>query len=151
MSNVSGPMKNVLSREQEPSAGRQKLLSRLYPGHKNRMASHSHRIKAELRFHKERPDSEATFIDPGVKIPAKAFDALRLRAFQLAFRRGEDIFDPVKRFARAIVDSSQPVDDHDALDQWYQQIKLQQEEANKVRYRKAAAKKEAQEVEHANV
>ncbi len=151
MSNVSGPMKNVLSREQETSAGRQKLLSRLYPGHQNRMVSHSHRIQPKLRFHKEHSDSEATYIDPGVKIPAKAFDALRFRAFQMSFKRRDDIFDPVKRFARAIVDSSRPIQDQNALCDWYQQIKLQQEEANKARYKKAAAKKEAREVAHACV
>ena len=140
------PLKNILSREQKPSEGRNELLSRLYPGHQNRMASHSHRVKAELRGVSEKSNSEATFIDPRVDIPRKSFDSLRLKLFQKAFKRSENIFDPFKRFAISVVESSRPIKNHDALIHWYEQTR-----SHKAKNKKAMSDKKRLEVSHAHV
>ena len=134
MSNGLRPIKNVLSREQSrPKRRHKKIISRLYPGHTQRMASHAHRVAVDLAGLKEPPDSEATYIDPGVDIPPKAVDTLRLRAFQMAYKHGVEILDPVERFARAIVASSKPIRDGNALRQWYEQIQLPRQKPRKVK------------------
>ena len=153
MSNGLRPIKNVLSREQSrPKRRHKKILSRLYPGHTQRMASHARRITVELASLNEPKDSEATYIDPGVDIPPKAVDTLRLRAFQMAYKHGVEILDPAERFARAIVVSSKPISDGNALRQWYEQIQLPRQKPRKASCGdNPAAQSQVQDVTHACV
>ena len=153
MSNGLRPIKNVLSREQErPRQRPKKSLSRLYPSHQQRMASHTHRVAVDLAGLKEPSDSEATYIDPGVDIPAKAVDTLRLRTFQMAYKHGVEILDPTERFARAIVASSKPIRDGDALRRWYEKIQLPRQKPRKASCGdNPAAQSQVQDVTHACV
>ena len=152
MTNRTEPMKNVLLREQDRPRRRHNLSSRIHAGHQDRMAAHMQRVAAEMPGFTEPPDLEATYIDEGVDIPEEAFDVLRFRAFQTAYRRGNDVLDPRERFARAVLDSARPMKDPAALRQWYEEIYVPRLEARMAkRTARAAAEAEAEHADTAEV